>query len=399
VLLLFLVAAATRQMKKANAATTLPTTRVRRGEFGVIVRCRGEITARRSVQLSAPVNIPDLKIVWLAPAGAFVKSGEPVVRFDPSSARQQLNEKQAVLEHAQAALDQAIAQARITAEQDRLDLANARYEVERARLEVSKRAIVSVLQGEAGKIDLATAEEKLRLEQATVNLHVKSDESKVASLKQARDSGKAEVDLMRRKLAQMELRSPLNGVATLLMNSTQDWMNRQPYKVGDHAFPGAPIAEIPDLATLEMEGKLEEVDRGSTALGNPVRVHVDAFPEETFVARLGSISPLLQMTLEWPPTRSFRAYGRLEKPDPRLRPGMNGNMDIVVRQIPDAISVPGKAVFLHDGKPVVYLASAEGPRRVEVEVLGRNPDEVAIKGIAADAVVLLASPETGREKK
>ena len=119
VLLLILVAAATRQMKKANAATTLPTTRVRRGEFGVIVRCRGEITARRSVQLSAPVNIPDLKIVWLAPAGAFVKSGEPVVRFDPSSARQQLNEKQAVLEHAQAALDQAIAQARITAEQGR----------------------------------------------------------------------------------------------------------------------------------------------------------------------------------------------------------------------------------------------------------------------------------------
>ena len=98
-----------------------------------------------------------------------------MIRFDPSSARQQLQEKEAGLRQAQATLDQAVAQARITGEQDKLDLAAARYEVERARLEASKAEIVSALQGEESKIDLGLAEQKLRVTDSTVKLHEVSD--------------------------------------------------------------------------------------------------------------------------------------------------------------------------------------------------------------------------------
>src|SRR5580765_5830453 len=135
------------QVRRAQAAGNLPVAPARKGDFLVIVRCRGELKARRSVQLTAPVNVPDLQIVWLAPPGNPVTAGHPVIRFDPSSARQQLQEKEAGLRQAQATLDQAVAQARITAEQDKLDLAAARYDVERARLEASKSEIVSELQG------------------------------------------------------------------------------------------------------------------------------------------------------------------------------------------------------------------------------------------------------------
>src|SRR5205823_412504 len=105
--------------RRAQAATNLAVAPVRKGDFLVIVRCRGELKARRSVQLTAPVNVPDLQIVWLATPGDPVKTGEPVIRFDPSSARQQLQEKEAGLNQAQATLDQALAQAKITAEQDK----------------------------------------------------------------------------------------------------------------------------------------------------------------------------------------------------------------------------------------------------------------------------------------
>ena len=103
----------------------------RQGDFSVIVRCRGELKARRSVQITAPVNVPSLRIVWQAPAGSAVKEGDPVVRFDPSSAQQQLQEKDAALKQAQATLDQAVADARITAEQDKRDLSTAKYDVEK----------------------------------------------------------------------------------------------------------------------------------------------------------------------------------------------------------------------------------------------------------------------------
>src|SRR5437899_3041797 len=155
------------KVRRAQAASELPVAPARKGEFLVIVRCRGELKARRSVQVIAPVNVPNLQIVWMAAAGAAVKAGETVIRFDPSSAKQQLQEKEAGLRQSQASLDQALAQQRITTEQDKLDLAAARYELERAKLEVSKAEIVSALQGEQSRIDLGLAEQKLRVQEAT----------------------------------------------------------------------------------------------------------------------------------------------------------------------------------------------------------------------------------------
>lgn len=378
------------RLRKVQAGVNPPTAKVRKGEFAVLVRCRGELSVKRTVQLTAPPNVPDLKIVWLAPPGEHVKAGAPVIRFDPSSAKQQLDEKSAVLRQAQATVDQAIAQARITAEQDKLDLANARYQVERARLEASKQAIVSVIQGEESKVDLQTAEAKLRVQESTVNLHQKSDEAKVASVTRQRDKAQAEVEVATQRLGQMEIKAPLEGVVIYQMNTSQGWMNRQPFKVGDHAWPNAPLADIPDLSTIRMEGKLDEVDRGRVTLGNDVRVHVDAFPEQTLSANLAGISPLTQMSMEWPPTRSFRAYAQIQKPDARLRPDMNGSMDVVTSRIPNAISIPGKAIFTRDGKPIVYMAQKDGTyRAVEIEILARNPDEVAIRGIPDNAMVSL----------
>jgi Multidrug resistance efflux pump len=330
-------------------------------------------------------------------AGDPVKAGQPVIRFDPSSARQQLQEKQAGLNQAQATLDQATSQARITAEQDKLDLASAQYDVERARLEASKAEIVSALQGEESKIDLGLAEQKLRVTEATVKLHEASDKAKTASLTRLRDQAQAEVDLTNHRLAQMEIAAPSDGIIIYLSNFSQGWMNAKPFKVGDHAWPGGALAEIPDLSTLEMEGKVEEIDRGRIATGQAARIHIDAFPEKTLTGKLAGISPLTEQSFEWPPTRSFRGYAQIEQAGLRLRPGMNGGIDVIVNKLPDALSIPAKALFTRNGKPAVYVADKKGYSPREVELLARNPDEVAIKGIEAGAMVTLVEPPV--EKK
>ena len=264
----------------------------RKGDFSVIVRCRGELKARRSKQLNAPVNVPDLRIVWAAPPSSPVKAGDVVIRFDPSSAKQQLQEKEAALRQAQATLDQEVAQARITAEQDKLDLATSTYQAEKARLEASKQEIVSALQGEENKIDLALAEEDLKVKAAAAHLHAASDAAKTASLTRLRDQAQADVDLTKHRLAQMELKAPLSGVIVYMPNYSQGWMNAKPFQVGDQAWPGAAVAEIPDLNTLEMEGKIEEIDRGRISIGDPARVRIDALPELTLPAKLSALSPL-----------------------------------------------------------------------------------------------------------
>src|SRR4029077_14166919 len=136
--------------------------------------------------------------------------------------------------------------------------------------------------------------------------------------------------------------------------------------------------------------------RISTA--NDVRVRVDSLPELTMPAKLAGISLLAEASNEFPPTRSFRAYAPIPHPDQRLRPGMNGGMDIVINRLPNAISTPAKALFTRAGKPIVYLANNGHYRAVEVQVQARNPDELAITGIPAGSTVALVDAEKKDQK-
>ena len=388
---------ALRRYWNSHAAVELPSGSARQGTFSVLVHCRGELTARRSVQLTSPLDVADLQLVWLAPSGGQVKKGSAVIRFDPSRLNQDLKEKTAAWQQAQATLDQTVAQARLTADQDALDLSTARYAAEKAKLEASKQAIMSAMDGQKSAIDLKLAEEKLKVQAATSEMHTASDRAKMASQTRLRDEAKAEVDRTKKRLAQMDMKSPLDGVVTYLPNYAQGWMSAQPFKVGDHVSSGQAVAEIPDLSTLEMESKVDEVDRGRIALGDSVLVHVDAFPEKTYDGKLVSISPLTEQSFnEWPPTRSFRAYARTEDKEGRLRPGMNAAADIVEARLTNAISIPAKALFTAHGKPVVYVKEKDAYHEKAVAVTARNPDEVAVTGLAAGTIVALAEPEKAK---
>jgi multidrug efflux pump subunit AcrA (membrane-fusion protein) len=386
-------------MRMADTAVNLPVAPARKGEFLAIIRCRGDLKAGRSAQIYTPI-VPNLRIAWMASPGETVEAGESLIKFDSSSATQQLMQKEAQLRQTQASLDQAVAQAKITAEQDKSELSQAKYTVERAKLEASKQAIKSKIDGEQSVIDLGVAEQKLKVQEATVALHATSDASKIASLTRLRDQANGEVELTKRRIAQMEIKAPITGIPVYSQNYSQGWNNVRPFKVGDNVFAGMNLAEIPDLNTLEMDAKVEETDRGRVAVANDVRVSVDSLPELSMPAKLDRISPLAELsTNEWPPTRTFRAYARIQKPDPRLRPGMNGGLDIVVNRIPNAISIPSKALFTRDGKPIVYLANKGHYTPVGVEVLARNPDEVAISGIQPGSMVALTDPEKKETKK
>ncbi len=378
--------------RQAQGVVSFPTAPARKGEFLVLIKTRGELRALRSVQVYAPI-VPQLRIAWLAPSGAMIHQGDLMIKFDSSASEQQLQQKEAVLRQAQATLDQAVAQARITADQDKSDLADAQFNVEKARLEVSKQEIVGALQAQESKIDLGLCEQKLKVAQATSDLHAASDRSRIGSLTRQRDNAQSDVDITKTRIAQMEIKAPISGFLVFNTNYTQGWMNAKPFKIGDNVWAGMSLAEIPDLSTLQMEGKIEEIDRGRISVGQDVRVHVDSLPELSIRAKIGQISPLTEASNEFPPSHSFKAWAPLEHPDPRLRPGMNSGMDIVTARIPDAISIPAKALFTRDGKPVVYLAEAGHYRPVEVQLLARNPDEVAISGIPSGAMVTLVDIE------
>src|SRR4051812_43774341 len=93
--------AAADRFRQSQGAIELPVATARKGEFVAIIRCRGDLKAGRTVPIYAPI-VPNLTIAWMAPAGEEVQEGNPVIRFDSSSAQQQLIQKGAALKQAQA---------------------------------------------------------------------------------------------------------------------------------------------------------------------------------------------------------------------------------------------------------------------------------------------------------
>ena len=379
---------------KVTAAPDLPTATAKQGDFSVLVNCRGSLIAARKVDILAPDNVPDLRIVWLAPSGGPVKEGDVIIRFDASKLEQDLREKTQALKQAQASLDQAVAQEKIDADKDRLDLSQANADMEKARLEASKKAIVSTIQGDESTIDFHMAEQKVAVQKTTADLHKESNDAKIASQKRLRDQALAEVNLDQDRLGKMQIKTPISGIVTYQLNTTQSWVNAQTYKVGDQAPAGVTIAEIPDLNSLQMESKIDEEDRGRIAVGDDVNVFVDALPEKVIRAKLTSISPLTEESFEeWPPVRTFRAFASINNPDPRLRPSMNAGAGIVERTIPNVVSVPARALFTVEDKPTVYVKGPKEFTPVPVTIEARNPDQVAIHGIKNGTVVALLRPE------
>lgn len=384
--------------RPTESSSNLPTAQARLGEFLVIATSRGELVAGKSVLVTAPLNVPELRILWQAPAGSAVKTGDVILKFDTSSAQRQFQEKEANLKQSEAQLAETTAQARIAVEQSALEISSQTTQAERARLEVTRSEILSALQAEEKKIDYGLAQEKLRVKQAEAQLVKAQNASKIAAVTIALKKIQAEVDLTKKRIGQMEVKAPSTGVINYLMNYSQGWVNAKPFKVGDNVWAGSSIAEIPDLNSLQLKGKIEEIERGRLRVGLLVKILLDPFPEKPFTGKLSAISPLAEQNFEWPPSRNFRAYASFDENDNRLRPGMNGRLDIVVDRIPNAISVPAKAIFARNGRPAVLVPGPKGLASVSVEVLARNPDEVAIKGIAAGTRVALVDDTIKQSK-
>ena len=384
------------QFRKAEASE-LPIAPVRAGEFLAVIRTRGQIQALRSVPIYAPLAA-DLRIAWMAPASERIEQDAPMIRFDSSSAEKDLIQRRAAMERAQAALDKALIDTKVAEEQNRRDLIDSRLGVELAEIATSDSDFVARLQAEASKIDVRVAQQNLKQLEAEVAQREVSRQSQIASLRRQLQEAKAWVGLVESRIARMEVKAPIAGFAIYSTNNSSivaqlSGGSAQPFRVGDPVPGGMLIATIPDLTSLLIEVTVEEIDRGRMRMGDEVIVRVDALPEVSIKTTLSAISPLAETSWE----RSGRTfYGQAALGgtlDPRVRPGMNGSMDIVTRRIPNATIVPARALFTRAGKPAVYTRGADGAfQPVEVEILARNPDEIAVKGVASDARVALVDP-------
>ncbi len=380
-------------VRYGKRSPTVPTIEVKRGEFLDSMQFRGEVKAMKSVTISAPAEAGDLQIIKVAAEGTAVKPGDVVVEFDKTKTEQDLAQYKSSLKSAQAEIDQARAQARLAEEEDKTTVLKARYAVEAAKLEASKQEIVSQIEGEEAKLKLADAEQALREAETKQKSDETLNKSTIESKEQA--SKKAQFDVARaeRSLSQMMLKAPSAGTISLLQHWTGS--GDAPYRPGDHAWPGAAIAELPDATTLRISARVDETERGRLAPKQTVTVQLNAIPDRQFTGHIEQIGAIASMDFSsgWPITRNFILEIVLDQTDPRFRPGISGQVTVVVDRVADALTIPAQALFQRSGQNVAYVWQGGQFEEREIDVGRRSGDKIMVaKGVRAGEQVALKDP-------
>ena len=149
------------------------------------------------------------------------------------------------------------------------------------------------------------------------------------------------------------LRAPADGMVTILPNwrNQVGWSEAPEFKEGDRLWPGAVIAELPDLSSIQVTARVDEIDRGRVKVGQAAKVRIDAVPDREFDAKVAGASPLAKLDFSnWPLTKSFDLV--LSWPPPTPAPGMSANARIAVERTPTRAPLPRLS---SEGRTVVYV--------------------------------------------
>ena len=372
---------------------TVPTIEVKRGEFLDSLQFRGEVKALKSVTISAPSDAGDLQIIKVSAEGTAVKPGDVVVEFDKTKTEQDLAQYRSSLKSAEAAIDQARAQARLTEEGDTTTVLKARYAVESAKLEASKQEIVSKIEGEEAKLKLADAEQALREAETKQKSDNALNKATIESTEEASKKAQFDVQRAERALSQMSVHAPSAGTISLLDHWTGS--TDAPYRPGDRAWPGAAIANLPDATTLRVSARVDETERGRLAPKQSVTVQLNAIPDRQFTGHIEQIGALASMDFSsgWPPTRNFVLEIALDQTDSRFKPGISGQVTVIVERVPDAITIPAQAMFQKSGQNVAYVWRGTDFEERVIDISRRSGDKIMIaKGVSAGEQVALRDP-------
>ena len=158
------------------------------------------------------------------------------------------------------------------------------------------------------------------------------------------------------------------------------------------------ILTIPDMREMAVKTNIHESAVQRVAVGQAVRVGIDAFPDERLTGVVTKVAVVADSANAFmnPDLKVYPTTIRIEGTYDWLRPGMSAEVEILVDKLEDVIYVPLQAVTYWDDKRVVYVDNFGNPERREVEVGAFSDSFIELtSGLRAGEKVLLLPPQQG----
>jgi membrane fusion protein (multidrug efflux system) len=237
-------------------------------------------------------------------------------------------------------LDPAINQAEVQQAQANLTLARAKYE--RAN-ELQGKGFISGQAKDEAENNLKVAEAALALANA--------------------------------RLARTEIKAPFAGVIGLRSVS-----------VGDYVKEGADMVNLESIDALKVDFRVPEVYLKQVAVGQMLKVTLDALPGKSYDGKVFAINPLVDAA-----GRAMVIRAQVKNTDTALRPGMFARVRLITQATDEALVLPEQALVPQGDDQYVYRVVEGKANRVKV-VTGQRRDGMVeiVDGVAAGDLVVNA---------
>ena len=292
--------------------------------------------------------------------GESVKKGQKLVLIRPepdeaqkvAQAKASIKSKQLDLEEAQRDLKrkETLFEKGFIAEQDVED-ARKQYENSRIQLQLAEKQLWAMLGGE-GNVDVE-------------NIDLAGNEN-------------------------ITLTSSINGVVTSVNVEEGEKITSGTQAIGGG---GTAIMTVADLSKMLVKASINEVDVVKLKKDQDVKIGFDAIRGIVYRGKVRRISP---SGAEEDNLVVYPVEVEILSPDDRIRPGMTADLDIIIEEADNVLSIPKQAVMSKDGQSMVLVK--ERGKVVPKPVITGISDEIKTeikKGLEEGDTVLISREQGG----
>ncbi len=275
----------------AGTQPTFATAPVIRTDLRITAEATGLVEPVRTVEVKSKASGEILRLH--VDVGDRVQLGDLLADVDPRDVRN--------------AFDQAEAD---------LEVAEARVEIAQAQLQRSTELLEAgvITQQEHEGSNLEAANARAGLVRAQTNL-----------------------ELARLRLGDVTIRAPLAG--TIILKSVEEGQVIQ--SATGNVSGGTTLFQMANLDEMQVRTLVDETDVGQLAAGMETTVRVEAFPDRSFLGVIEKIEPQAEVQQN---VTMFPVIVQLDNRAGLLKPGMNAEVEVLVAEQLDVLTVPNNAI-------------------------------------------------------
>jgi hypothetical protein len=131
---------------------------------------------------------------------------------------------------------------------------------------------------------------------------------------------------------------------------------------GDRIIPGQSFMKIVDIASMQVEGTINQAESSSFRVGQEAVITLDAFPGSVYQGKLYSIGALASA-----PGRSATYFLRnvpvrvqILNADTKVIPDLSAAADVLMSRVEMAVQIPAQALERSGGQSFVHVKTAKG---------------------------------------